>query len=60
MAGLATAVLLAIAFSGTAFDFVLPHTNSATMGLLCLLLELLALTRAPRRARQAWPPGSRA
>jgi hypothetical protein len=45
VAGLATAVLLAIAFSGTAFDYVLPHTNSATVGILCLLLMLLALAR---------------
>jgi 4-amino-4-deoxy-L-arabinose transferase-like glycosyltransferase len=44
-AGLASAVLLAIGFSGTAFNFVLPHTDSATFGLLCLLLTLLALTR---------------
>ncbi len=44
-AGLATAVLLAIGFSGTAFNLVLPHTNSATFGVLCLLLMLLALTR---------------
>ncbi len=44
-AGLASAVLLAIGFSGTAFNFVLPHTNSATFGLLFLLLTLLALTR---------------
>jgi hypothetical protein len=44
-AGLATAVLLAIGFSGTAFNFVLPHTNSATIGILCILLMLLALTR---------------
>jgi hypothetical protein len=43
-AGLATAVLLAIGFSGTAFNFVLPHTDSATFGLLFLLLMLLALT----------------
>jgi hypothetical protein len=43
--GLAAAVLLAIGFSGTAFDFVLPHTNSATVGILCLLAMLLALTR---------------
>jgi hypothetical protein len=42
---LSTAVLLAIGFSGTQFNFVLPHTNSATFGLLLLLLELLALTR---------------
>ncbi len=45
IAGLASAVLLAIGFSGTAFNFVLPHTNSATFGLLFLLLTLLALTR---------------
>jgi hypothetical protein len=44
-AGLGTAVLLAIGFSGTAFNFVLPHTNSATIGVLCLLLMLLALAR---------------
>jgi hypothetical protein len=44
-AGLAAAVLLAIGFSGTAFDYVLPHTNSATVGILCLLAMLLALTR---------------
>lgn len=41
--GLASAVLLAIGFSGTEFNFVLPHTNSATFGLLFLLLMLLAL-----------------
>ncbi|MCW3015529.1 MAG: hypothetical protein JWO02_2621 [Solirubrobacterales bacterium] len=44
-AALATAMLLAIGFSGTAFDFVLPHTNSATVGLLALLGMLLALSR---------------
>lgn len=44
-AGLSTAVLIAIGFSGTQFNFILPHTNSATFGLLLLLLELLALTR---------------
>jgi len=42
-AGLSTAVVMAIGFSGTAFNFVLPHTNSATFGLLFLLLALLAL-----------------
>jgi hypothetical protein len=45
VAGLSTAVLLAIGFSGTAFNFVLPHTNSATIGILCTLLMLLALAR---------------
>jgi len=44
-AGLSTAVLIAIGFSGTQFNFVLPHTNSATFGLLLLLLALLALCR---------------
>jgi len=44
-AGLASAVLLAIGFSGTAFNFVLPHTNSGTIGLLCVLAMLLALAR---------------
>ncbi|MEA2134143.1 MAG: hypothetical protein QOC68_2052 [Solirubrobacteraceae bacterium] len=44
-AGAATAVMIAVAFSGTAFDFVLPHTNSATMGILFLLVTLLALKR---------------
>ena len=41
----ATAMLAAIGFSGTAFNFVLPHTSSATFGLLFLLLMLLALSR---------------
>lgn len=44
-AGLASAMVLAIGFSGTAFNFVLPHTDSATFGLLLLLLTLLCLTR---------------
>lgn len=44
-AGLTTAVLLAIGFSGTAFNFVLPHTNSATFGILFVLLALLGLAR---------------
>ena len=43
-AALAAAVLLAIGFSGTAFNFILPHTNSATFGILFLLLMLLALS----------------
>jgi hypothetical protein len=44
-AALSTAVLIAIGFSGTQFNFVLPHTNSATFGLLLLILALLALFR---------------
>ena len=45
-------VLLAIGFSGTQFNFVLPHTNSATFGLLLLLLELLAPRARPAAAGQ--------
>ena len=44
-AALSTAVLIAIGFSGTQFNFILPHTNSATFGLLLCILTLLALTR---------------
>lgn len=44
-AGLSTAVLMAIGFSGTSFNFILPHTNSATFGILTVLLMLLALRR---------------
>lgn len=43
-AGLASAALIAIGLSGWA-DFVLPNTNSATFGLLFLLLSLLAMSR---------------
>jgi hypothetical protein len=45
VAGLSTAMLLAIGFSGTSFNFILPHTNSATFGILTVLLMLLALRR---------------
>lgn len=38
------ALVLSIAFSGSLFDFVLPHTFAATTGLLALLAVLLALT----------------
>lgn len=44
-AAIAAAIVAAIGFSGTAFNFVLPHTNSATFGILFLLLMLLALKR---------------
>ena len=44
-AGLTTSVLLAIGFSGTSFNFILPHTNSATFGILTVLIMLLALRR---------------
>jgi hypothetical protein len=44
-AAIATAMVAGIGFSGTALNFVLPHTNSATLGILFLLLMLLALSR---------------
>jgi hypothetical protein len=43
-ATIAAAMVAAIGFSGTALNFVLPHTNSATFGVLFLLLMLLALS----------------
>jgi hypothetical protein len=45
VAAVCAAMTMAIGFSGTAFNFVLPHSNSATVGLLCLVLALLALCR---------------
>lgn len=42
---LAGSIVAAIGFSGTAFNFVLPHTSSATLGILFTLLALLALCR---------------
>lgn len=44
-AAIGAAMVAAIGFSGTAINFVLPHTNSATLGILFLLLMLLALSR---------------
>lgn len=44
-ATLATLLVLAIAFNGSFFDFVLPHTNSGTFGCLFLILMVLAITR---------------
>ncbi|HEX3042662.1 MAG TPA: hypothetical protein VHP56_11305 [Solirubrobacterales bacterium] len=52
VAAVCAAMVMAIGFSGTAFNFVLPHSNSATVGLLCLLLALLALCR-----RRLWLAG---
>jgi len=45
VAAVCAAMTMAVGFSGTAFNFVLPHSNSATVGLLCLLLAMLALCR---------------
>jgi hypothetical protein len=52
VAAVCAAMVMAIGFSGTAFNLILPHTNSASVGLLCLLLALLALCR-----RRPWLAG---
>lgn len=52
VAAVCAAMVMAIGFSGTAFNFVLPHSNSATVGLLCLILALLSLCR-----RRPWLAG---
>jgi hypothetical protein len=44
IAFVATTMVAAIGFSGTAFNFVLPHTSSATLGVLFLMLMLLSLS----------------
>lgn len=44
-AALAAAVFIVIGFSGSGFEWVSPHTFSATFGLLALLAGLLALRR---------------
>ena len=52
VAAVCAAMVMAIGFSGTAFNLILPHTNSASVGLLCLILALLALCR-----RRPWLAG---
>jgi hypothetical protein len=41
----ATAIVMAIGFTGTLFGYVAPFTTAATFGVLAILLELLALAR---------------
>jgi hypothetical protein len=45
-AALATAITAAVALTPNNFNFVLPHTGAATIGLLCVLVLLIALNRA--------------
>ena len=45
-AALATAITAAVAFVPNNFNFVLPHTGAATLGMLCVLVLLIALGRA--------------
>ena len=54
-ATLATLLVLAIAFNGSFFDFVLPHTNSGTFG--CLFLSSWSW---PSRAGGSWRAGAAA
>lgn len=44
-AAVATTLLMAVAFTGSFFDYVLPHTNAGTFGCLLLILQVLAVTR---------------
>lgn len=45
-ASLATAITAAVALIPNNYNFVLPHTAAATIGLLCVLLLLITLGRA--------------
>ena len=45
-AALATALTAAVAVIPNNYNFVLPHTAAATLGLLCVLVLLIALSRA--------------
>ena len=45
-ASLATAITAAVALIPNNFNFVLPHTAAATIGLLCVLVLLIVLGRA--------------
>lgn len=44
---LASAIVLGVAVSPTNFSYVLPHTESMTLGMTALLALLVALTRMP-------------
>jgi hypothetical protein len=50
-AALAAAIVAGVAFAPTNFSFVLPHTESAPLGMLCLLLFLLHVGRAAAAGR---------
>jgi hypothetical protein len=51
---LAGAITAAVAFAPTNFSYVLPHTFSATAGLLLVLCFLIALGRFARSDQPAW------
>jgi len=50
-AALATALTAGVAFIPNNYSFVLPHTAAATLGLLCVLVLLIALSRAEHAPR---------
>ena len=52
--GLAAAITATIAFSPTNFSFVLPHTQSATIGLLAAVLFLLGVSRFAAGGSRGW------
>lgn len=53
-AGAAAAITAALAFAPTNFSFVLPHTYSATLGLLGALVFVLGAGRATLGGGRAW------
>ncbi len=52
--GLAAAITATVAFAPTNFSFVLPHTHSATIGLLAALLFLLGVSRFAADGARGW------
>ncbi len=53
-AGLAAAITATVAFAPTNFSFVLPHTHSATLGLLGALVFLLGVSRFAASGARGW------
>jgi hypothetical protein len=51
---LATALAVAVAFIPDDFNYVLPHTNAATLGTLLLLLSLLAIWKYSSTGADRW------
>lgn len=52
--GLAAAITATVAFAPTNFSFVLPHTHSATLGLLGALVFLLGVSRFAASGLRGW------
>ena len=54
----AAGITAGVAFAPTNFSFVLPHTYSATLGILALLVLVLAIGRFARSGRTSWLAGA--